>query len=176
LPECFQNVAEFHAEAWIDHAGIWIRDYGTASGTWVNAWRLPENGEERIEPGDQVVIGDATLEAVWEAPDLPTRARERDADVDTVTQRLEEAICAASAAGMRSNPASEAARLRLLTDSELDMVMFVRRGLASEYQLLEYFDMDLKELRTHLQSTFAKLEVTSMEELVAFLLRISRDD
>jgi DNA-binding CsgD family transcriptional regulator len=173
LPDYFRHVGDYHAEAWIDRDGIWIRDFGTEAGTRVNSLSLPRFGATRLELGDQVKIGDADLEAVVGEGRPVSQGTRQAVDVDAVTLLPDDLLCAVAASQVC---ATRALMLSRLTDAELDMVMFVRRGLTSEHQLLDYFDMDISKVRTLLESILTKLEVRSVDELAALLFRIARND
>jgi hypothetical protein len=52
------QVSGRHAVLFATHEGIWIRDLGSANGTFVNGHRI---GEQMIYKGDQITIGATTL-------------------------------------------------------------------------------------------------------------------
>jgi pSer/pThr/pTyr-binding forkhead associated (FHA) protein len=66
LPRHLPGVGRFHAEAWVDERGSWIRDLGTPAGIMINSAPLAPNAVHKIAPGDLLRLGDAVLQVASE--------------------------------------------------------------------------------------------------------------
>lgn len=69
-PECLiilpsERVSREHAVVRQMHDGLQIEDLGSRNGTWVNGARIER--ATRLQPGDQVTLGDDVLEVVCRA-------------------------------------------------------------------------------------------------------------
>lgn len=67
-PECLiilpsERVSREHAVVRQIHTGLEIEDLGSRNGTWVNGVRISR--PTVLQPGDQVALGDDTLEVVF---------------------------------------------------------------------------------------------------------------
>jgi hypothetical protein len=58
------SVSRRHAEVWMDGDHVYIRDLGSANGTWINGQPLGSAAVE-IHPGQSVHLGHAVLAAQW---------------------------------------------------------------------------------------------------------------
>ena len=62
-----ETLSRQHAEITVEDGRVYVRDLGTANGTWVDGQRLPQGAALiPIRPGQQVLLGHAALSVVWE--------------------------------------------------------------------------------------------------------------
>lgn len=64
LAHADQTLSRRHAEIWLDHGNAYLRDLGSANGTWVNGAHL---GHEAValQPGMQIWLGHVPLGVTW---------------------------------------------------------------------------------------------------------------
>jgi DNA-binding CsgD family transcriptional regulator len=172
LPCELRGVGEFHAEAWSDRHGTWIRDLGTKTGTKVNAVLLPRMASVRMQPGDLIGLGEVLLEASL-GPKRRLRIHPDDLPEEEATTEGPEGVDAGMFRKYRQQ--AESARLLTLTPSEFNIVMFVQRGLVTDAELGDVLGCSPHTVRTHMASIFSKLDVHSRDQLVALLLRIAAE-
>lgn len=76
------DVSRRHATAWVQDDQLYIRDEGSANGTWVNGRRI--TAPTPLQPGDQVGIGSVVFTvagpAVSPSEGVPSRPPDDDAD------------------------------------------------------------------------------------------------
>ncbi len=53
-----------HAEVWLTQGQLWIRDLGSANGTWVNGQAVAASPVV-LQPGMQVYLGSVPLGVMW---------------------------------------------------------------------------------------------------------------
>src|SRR4051812_38468308 len=59
-----QTLSRRHAEIWLDHGTTYIRDLGSANGTWVDGVHLGHDAVA-LKPGQQIWLGHVPLGITW---------------------------------------------------------------------------------------------------------------
>jgi len=59
-----EKLSRRHAEVWLSNGQLWIRDLGSANGTWVNGQAVGASPVV-LQPGMQVYLGSVPLGVTW---------------------------------------------------------------------------------------------------------------
>ena len=99
-----------HAELFVEQGQLFIRDLGSANGTWVNGAHL-EHDAVAVQPGSQVWLGHVPLGVTWEADGSATvMATEIPAELKALIAQRMNAVPAATPSTSQPMPAEFAYR------------------------------------------------------------------
>ncbi len=159
VPAQYASVSRRHAEVWQDaRFECWIRDCNSTCGIRINRVPLPRGEKARIQPGDEITLGDLQLrviDASQEVIEVP----------DSYTASSTLPIVNSS-----SDP-DETGPLASLTPAEREIVLWMTRGYTSPEELSQKLKRSPHTIRTHHASIFTKLGVHSRDALLAYLRR-----
>lgn len=82
-------VSRFHAKVERREDGYWLKDVGSASGTWVNWMQVRER---RLNDGDEIRVGDVLLRFVVQAPQAPAEPPPEVTETVESTQPMDQDI------------------------------------------------------------------------------------
>jgi DNA-binding CsgD family transcriptional regulator len=161
LPAEFGSVSRLHAAVWADRRGGWIKDLDSKAGTCLNGVPLRSGEQYELRAGDQIWLGDAVLESVSADSRkelLKTMSPSADGGDDAETY---------------SPPKAESVAriLDKLSHAEIELLLWLRRGIVSQEELGRKLHRSPMTVKTQLSSIFKKLGVHSREELVGHLVR-----
>jgi DNA-binding CsgD family transcriptional regulator len=162
IPRDYVHVSRRHAEVWMEDDGCWIIDHGSTSGTRLNSVPLAPNQRFRLIVGDHLWLGAAELDLVA-SPHDPNRPI-RDTHESTVGYLI-------GKSGKAEFPGAPADDFAALTPAELEVVLWMSRGLTDPNDVAESLSRSPHTIRTHLASIFTKLNVHSRDQLLACLTR-----
>jgi DNA-binding CsgD family transcriptional regulator len=167
IPSEYVHVSRSHAVVWTENDGHWIIDLGSKSGTRVNNVPLAPYQPFRLMLNDHLWLGAAQLDLVANPHAVPQRSF-RDAHESTVGFNV-------------SKPASQAATIEFsdartdglesLTPAELDVVLWISRGLTDPNDVANSLYRSPHTVRSHLSNIYSKLNVHSRDQLLACLIR-----
>ena len=164
IPKTCVTVSRRHLRVWAEGDGVFVRDLESTSGTKLNGVLLTPNCDTQIVFGDRLALADVELIVV--SPEAEILQQEF---VDTATpSELDSSI-------IQGGPAKEESlavrRLRTLSPAELQISVWVSRGLTSCKDIAAQLFRSPHTIRTQMNSIYRKLHVHSREELLAWLKR-----
>jgi DNA-binding CsgD family transcriptional regulator len=164
IPGDYVHVSRRHAEVWIENDGCWITDLESTSGTRLNSVPLAPKQRFRLMVGDHLWLGAAELDLVAHPNDSSQSLREpHESTVGYVIGQ----------SGNAEFPGAPADEFAALTPAELEVVLWMSRGLTDPTAVAESLFRSPHTIRTHLASIFSKLNVHSRDQLLACLARRS---
>lgn len=166
VPAEFVHVSRHHAEIWTDQDGHWLKDLHSTSGTRVNGVPLAPDQDFGLVLGDHIWLGAAEFDLVGD-PDL---AKRRPAPHTLSRPDLEETSESQISRTIDFNPEAPYA-FQALTPAELEIVLWMSRGLTEDGEIGQQLFRSPNTVRTHLRNIFSKLNVHSRDQLLACLLR-----
>src|SRR4051812_2081538 len=105
-----QTLSRRHAEIWLDHGQTFIRDLGSANGTWVNGVHLGQD-PVALQPGQQIWLGHVPLAVAWGVDGSATAlAQEMPPELKALIAQRQQQQAVAAAAPMAA-PASSSSPL-----------------------------------------------------------------
>ncbi|HEY2411161.1 MAG TPA: FHA domain-containing protein [Pirellulaceae bacterium] len=162
IPGDYVHVSRRHAEVWIENDGYWLMELGSTSGTRLNSVPLVPKQRFRLIVGDHLWLGAAELDLVAN-PNDSNRAMRRPQE-STVGYII-------GKSGNAEFPGAPADDFATLTPAELEVVLWMSRGLTDPTDVAESLFRSPHTIRTHLASIFSKLNVHSRDQLLACLAR-----
>jgi len=162
IPGDYVHVSRRHAEVWTENDGHWIIDLESTSGTRLNSVPLTPKQRFRLIIGDHLWLGAAELDVVASPTDSTRPSRE--AHESTVGYII-------GKSGKAEFPGAPADDFAALTPAELEVVLWMSRGLTDPNEVAESLFRSPHTIRTHLASIFNKLNVHSRDQLLACLTR-----
>jgi DNA-binding CsgD family transcriptional regulator len=164
IPGEYIHVSRRHAKIWTENDAYWITDLGSTSGTRLNSVPLSPKQRFRLIVGDHLWLGAAELDLVANPNDFNRSLREpHESTVGYVPGK----------AGTAEYPGAPADDFASLTPAELEVVLWMSRGLTDPSEVAESLFRSPHTIRTHLASIFSKLKVHSRDQLLACLARRS---
>lgn len=169
IPDRFNRTSRKHAEIWRDSQGVWLRDLKSSGGTRVNDVWLKPLQPVQIAIEDRLHLADLELKVVNEVSQLAAVVAETGMAIDPGEN--------IRVSGTELNRALEVAavrvKLQLLTPAELDIVLWVCRGIVTDEELGEVLCRSPHTVRTQMGSIFSKLELHSRTDLVGWIRRVT---
>jgi len=163
LPGEYVYVSRRHAEVWAEKDGHWIVDLESTSGTRVNSVPLAPNLPFRLMLGDRLWIGAAELDLVSKPVSVP-RQSSRKSRESTVRYNI-----GTSAEPRRFYDSPDI--FTTLTPAELDLVLWMSRGLTDPDDVARAQNRSPHTVRTHLRNIYSKLHVHSRDQVLACVAR-----
>jgi DNA-binding CsgD family transcriptional regulator len=169
LPPQFRSASRKHAQIWADKRDLlWICDLDSRMGTTVNGVLLAPHRENRVIPGDRILIGAVELELRSGHPAAnAVNTADKGSIIDMESTRAEVRTTSAARLGQR---------LELLTAAEVDVVLWLTRGYTDLDEIGQLLHRSPHTVRTQLGSIFRKADVHSREELLGWIRRGSVPD
>lgn len=160
LPNEFRSVSRRHAEIWYDERDVWLLDLASRGGTRLNGIWLQPNAAVRTVPGDRISLAGVELRLAGADPSRSqTSPVAEEAGDATVCSASDRAIALYS-------------KIARLTPAELQILLWVRRGLDDDLELGRRLHRSPHTVRTQVASIFRKLEVHSRSNLLSLLNRV----
>jgi DNA-binding CsgD family transcriptional regulator len=165
IPDYFQEVSRRHAVIWYEKGDLWICDLDSRGGTSVNGVWLKPRMAFRAAIGDRIVLSDAELRLTASA----VSAAISDTVIElALSEGAEQTICHEVKSGDLYRR-----QLEGITPAELKILLWMRRGYATDQELAYKLHRSANTVRTHVASLFQKLRVNSRSEILALLNRIA---
>jgi DNA-binding CsgD family transcriptional regulator len=162
IPGDHVHVSRRHAEVWMENDGYWIIDLGSTSGTRLNSVPLSPKQRFRLIFGDHLWLGAAELDVIANPHDSTRPSRHpHESTVGYIIGKT----------GHAEFPGAPADDFATLTPAELEVVLWMSRGLTDPADVAESLFRSPHTIRTHLASIFSKLNVHSRDQLLACLAR-----
>ncbi|MCC6491423.1 MAG: FHA domain-containing protein [Pirellulales bacterium] len=157
IPDGFLGVSGRHAEVWRDQRNLYLRDLGSRGGTRVNGVPLPAQHPAIIVMGDSIALYDAELR-------VESRAINGGDGISLGLASNGDSHCEEELGDKEPGNYFWDARL---TARELDIVMWMRRGLVDDIQLSRVLLRSPHTIRTQVGSILKKLRVHTRAAVVA---------
>lgn len=168
IPPQYRIASRRHAKVWADRKGMWVTDVGSSAGTHINGVLLKPNRQYQLRLGDRLWLGGLELDVCREPPVI---ASEGSGDESQMPPGYD-------LRKVDGVPAAWSARMAMLglTHAELEVVLWLSRGVTDTKKLASTLHRSPHTVRTQLNSVYRKLGVHSREELLGWLHANSQPD
>jgi DNA-binding CsgD family transcriptional regulator len=162
IPNDYYFVSRRHAQVWANRKGLWISDMGSKSQTALNGILIEPKVNYSLAIGDRIWLGGLELEVrdpsfvANNELDLEPKVQSRPTGNFPVPLKTE---------------IPQLIAIKHLTHAELEIILWLRRGLTSLEELAEQLHRSPHTVRTQMASIFKKVGVHSRHELIAKLQR-----
>ncbi len=166
IPSSYIHVSRSHAVVFTENNGLWLTDLGSKAGTRVNNVPLTPYQPFRLMIGDHLWLGAAELDVVA----TPKLVNPRRIPNDESTVGFMPGQSGASEANGAAKDGFAS-----LTRAELEVVLWISRGLTDPDEVASSLFRSPHTVRTHLANIYTKLNVHSRDQLLACLVRRGGD-
>jgi DNA-binding CsgD family transcriptional regulator len=175
IPACYNRVSRRHAELWCDGKGFWLRDCTSRGGTQINGVWLQSGKTAQVAIGDRVTLSDTEFELRAKVNQLAEIVAEVpiEASIELGSQQTSVFDTTEKAEG---NAKVVQARLLRLTPAELEVLLWMCRGLTDDDDLGRKLFRSPHTVRTQVGSILQKLEVHSRIGVINWLKQAQSSD
>lgn len=178
VPNRHTGVSRRHVEIWTDEGGFRIQDVGSKAGTHINGvWLKPES-DTSVFVGDRIWLGGLELQVTDDVPLIAQVMADSDivgsgerSEMDEIPENLGDALARSTEFQLAKPPHPVRMKLALLSQAELQVVLWMGRGFLDDDELGEQLDRSPNTIRTQVNSIFRKMDLHSRTDIVAFLKR-----
>lgn len=167
LDRRFKSISRRHVRIWRNEEGVFVEDLGSSFGTRVNGVAISPHVPVSLEAGDRLALGQVEFQVVDESrfEDLKSAAM-RDAE-SSITMGGENREGTKTTGSKDDYPPE----FSVLTQAELEIVIWLSRGVMTEEEIAEKTGRSPRTVHTHLNNIHRKLDVHSRHELISLFLR-----
>lgn len=156
-------VSRHHAEIWCEKSGIWLQDLASRGGTRLNGIWLKANVPTKVVVGDRLTLAELELRLRSSLDD--TRCS------DEPNAPTDEMACDTMAI-ISDRDQNAKALINQLSAAELQIVLWMRRGVDDDDHLAMCLHRSPHTVRTQVAAIFQKLNVHSRSNLLSLFHRI----
>jgi DNA-binding CsgD family transcriptional regulator len=163
----FKSISRRHVRIWTDDREIWVEDLGSSFGTRVNGVAISNESPVSLEVGDRLTLGQVEFQVI---------DHKRYEDLISAEIRNSESSImgvARKPKGAPTHPERDdlPPEFSVLTQAELEIVIWLSRGVMTEEGIAEKTGRSPRTVHTHLNNIHRKLNVHSRHELISLFLR-----